>query len=96
MFRQLDNPDTPVAITVDGTSIVAAPGSTVAAALLINGIEQFGQASTGGTPRAPYCLMGVCNDCLVEIDTQPGQLACQVRVRDGMAVRRRQKRDGDG
>jgi predicted molibdopterin-dependent oxidoreductase YjgC len=38
-------------------------------------------------------MMGVCFECLVEIDGRPNQQACMTRVREGMRVRRQQ---GDG
>ena len=31
--------------------------------------------------------MGVCFECLVEIDGHPNKRACQVTVKDGMVVR---------
>ena len=33
-------------------------------------------------------MMGVCFDCLVEIDGEPNRQACLVQVREGMTVRR--------
>ena len=39
-----------------------------------------------GQPRAPYCLMGVCFECLVEIDNIPNCQACMVTVRPGVSV----------
>ena len=39
-----------------------------------------------GSSRAPFCMMGVCFDCLVEIDGVGSQQACLVRVREGMQV----------
>ena len=33
------------------------------------------------------CLMGVCFDCLVEVDGRPNVQACMVTVREGMRVR---------
>jgi len=39
-----------------------------------------------GAPRAPYCMMGVCFDCLVTIDGVGNRQACLVRVTDGMAI----------
>jgi len=33
-------------------------------------------------------MMGVCFECLVEIDGRPNVQACMTPVRDGMAVRR--------
>ena len=38
------------------------------------------------TPRGPYCLMGVCFDCLVAIDGVGSRQACLVRVREGMRI----------
>ena len=38
--------------------------------------------------RAPYCLMGVCFECLMEIDGEPDVQSCLVTVREGMTVRR--------
>lgn len=37
-------------------------------------------------PRGPYCMMGVCFDCLVTIDGTGNQQGCQIRVRPGMRV----------
>jgi sarcosine oxidase subunit alpha len=39
-----------------------------------------------GAPRAPYCLMGVCFDCLVTIDGVGSWQSCMVLVREGMTV----------
>ena len=39
-----------------------------------------------GAPRAPYCLMGVCFDCLVTIDGVGSRQGCLVAVREGMEV----------
>ena len=46
------------------------------------------RVSTRAAPRAPFCMMGACFECLVEIDGRANQRACQVRVRGGMRVRR--------
>ena len=40
--------------------------------------------------------MGVCFECLVEIDGRPNQQACQAIIRDGMQIRRQQAPDLDG
>ncbi|NKB63567.1 MAG: hypothetical protein GKR95_16110 [Gammaproteobacteria bacterium] len=37
-------------------------------------------------PRGPYCMMGVCFECLVEIDGKRNQQACQIEVQPGMSV----------
>ena len=44
--------------------------------------------AVSGSPRAPYCMMGVCFDCLMEIDGVGNRQACLTPVADGMQVRR--------
>ena len=92
MFKRLDSDPNPVTITVDGESICVSSSDTVAAALLTHGIGVFRSSTVGGEPRAPYCLMGVCHDCLVEIDGRLNQQACLIPVRSGMMVRRHIKK----
>ena len=92
MFRRLAEAGTPVAITVDGKAVAARTGDTVAAALLVAGIEHCRTTPVTGAPRAPYCLMGVCFDCLVTIDGVGSRQACLVPVREGMKVETQQGR----
>ena len=87
MFRrQLETRGAPVQLTVDGATIQVASGDTVAAALLAAGFETCRTTPISGAPRAPYCMMGVCFECLVTIDGVGNRQGCLVRVRDGMAV----------
>ena len=86
MFKRLADAGTAVALTVDGKAVQARSGDTVAAALLSAGIEHCRTTPVTGAPRAPYCLMGVCFDCLVTIDGVGSRQACLIEVRDGMAV----------
>ncbi|MFP7674564.1 (2Fe-2S)-binding protein [Marivita sp. S0852] len=79
--------DSGVEITIDGESVTTSPGISVAAALL----AQSGAATRHtreGQGRAPYCMMGVCFDCLVEVDGLPNTQACMTPVREGMVVTR--------
>jgi len=41
-----------------------------------------------GAPRAPFCMMGICFECLIEIDGLVDQRACQLQIRAGMRLRR--------
>lgn len=63
-------------------------GINVAAALLSSGITEFRTSVVSGAPRAPYCMMGVCFECLVEIDGAPAKQACMVTVKEGLHIRR--------
>jgi predicted molibdopterin-dependent oxidoreductase YjgC len=87
MFKRLpEAASAAVRLTIDGRAIDAREGDTVAAALLAAGIDHCRTTPVSGSPRAPYCMMGVCFDCLVTIDGVGNRQGCLVRVRDGMAV----------
>ncbi|CAN5217085.1 (2Fe-2S)-binding protein [soil metagenome] len=86
MFKRLDDTGTAVTLKVDGQPIRARAGDTVAAAMLAAGLDHCRTTPVTGAPRAPYCLMGVCCDCLVTIDGVGSRQACLVPVREGMAV----------
>jgi predicted molibdopterin-dependent oxidoreductase YjgC len=87
MFQRLpDVAGQTVTITVDGTPVRASAGDTVAAALLAAGFDHCRTTPVSGARRAPYCMMGVCFDCLVTIDGVGNRQGCLVRVRDGMKV----------
>lgn len=89
MFQRLDPGASPgVHLEFEGRAVTAEAGDTVAAALLAAGIDRFRDTPVGGRPRAPYCMMGICFDCLVEIDGVPNRQACMVPVADGMKIRR--------
>jgi predicted molibdopterin-dependent oxidoreductase YjgC len=62
-------------------------GISVAAALLMSGIQRFRATPVSESPRAPYCMMGVCFDCLVEIDGVPNRQSCLIDVAQGMRIR---------
>lgn len=88
MFRRLDDPRAEIEFEFEGREVVAREGETVAAALLAAGLRGFRATPVSGAPRAPWCMMGVCFDCLVEIDGVASRQACMVTVRPGMIVHR--------
>ncbi|WP_417733575.1 (2Fe-2S)-binding protein [Roseovarius sp.] len=76
-----------VDVSVDGEMFSLPAGANLAAALLASGIETFRATPVSGAPRGPFCMMGACFDCLVEIDGATRQ-ACMVEVEDGLAITR--------
>lgn len=74
-----------VALTVDGTRIKAYHGEMLAAALMASGIVRLRDSPHAGTPRGAFCLMGVCQECLVRIDGKIRQ-ACLSTVTEGLEV----------
>jgi D-hydroxyproline dehydrogenase subunit gamma len=75
-------------VYVDDMPCEACHGDTVAALLLASESIVHRLSIVSGSPRAPWCMMGVCFECLVEIDGKPYQQACLVPVRPGMRIRR--------
>lgn len=76
-----------VTIHFEGRALAARPGETVAACLLREGVQAFRRTPDSGAARLPYCMIGHCFDCLVEIEGQGSRQACLVPVEDGMAIR---------
>ncbi|WP_263145630.1 (2Fe-2S)-binding protein [Pseudomonas sp. RIT-PI-AD] len=74
-------------LLLDGQPLRVAPGTTVAAALCLGG-DGSARTSVDGRRRAPFCGMGVCQECRVDIDGQR-RLACQTLCRTGMRVETR-------
>jgi predicted molibdopterin-dependent oxidoreductase YjgC len=87
MFARLpEAPAAPVAVTIDGAPFEAREGDSVAAALLCAGHPASRTTAVSGAARGPFCMTGVCFDCLVEIDAVPNQQACMVSVAPGMRI----------
>ncbi|MDR3435386.1 (2Fe-2S)-binding protein [Telmatospirillum sp.] len=88
MFRRL--PDLAVrkavSFTFDGRSMQGREGDSIAAALLANGIDHVRVHPVSGAPRSPYCLMGVCFECLVTVNGVGNRQACQTELRDAMVI----------
>jgi sarcosine oxidase subunit alpha len=88
MFKRCEEAraDPAVTLSLAGRKVSARAGDSVAAAMLAAGLASCRSTPVSGAPRAPYCLMGVCFDCLVQIDGVANQQACLVPVREGMVV----------
>ena len=88
MFRRL--PDKSGAailtVTIDGERHSVRSGDTVAAVLLLAGARATRVSPVSGEPRAPYCMMGVCFECLVTIDGVGNRQSCLIEVADGMRI----------
>lgn len=76
----------PVQITVDGETLQAYEGESLAAVLLAAGRRVFRHADQGGDPRGIFCGMGICYDCLVTVSGQEHVRACMTPVQDGMQI----------
>lgn len=75
-----------VRVRFDGRAYALPAGANLAAALLAAGVRAFRATPVSGAPRGPFCMMGACFDCLVEVDGITRQ-ACMMDVADGLEIR---------
>jgi len=80
-----------VVITFEGRRIEAEAGESLAATLAAQGTHAL-RTTRSGAERGMFCGMGVCQDCLVEIDGKPNQRACMTKVERPISVERGSER----
>ncbi len=76
-----------LAFEFEGREIRGRPGETLAAALTAAG-ERDLRETNAGERRGLFCGMGVCQECLVEIDGRGNQRACMTKLERPVSVRR--------
>lgn len=87
MFKRLEtNQKKRVTIYINDRPYGVPADETVAAAVLASGIHHTRTTPVSGANRAPYCMMGVCYECLMVIDGRANQRACKLYVSDGMRI----------
>ena len=87
MDSELKPDDARLTFTFEGETVEARAGETIAAALAAADIRTL-RMTRDGEPRGLYCGMGVCQDCLVEVDGQPAVRACMTKAGAGCTIRR--------
>ena len=80
-----DERDQAIELWVDGVSIEAYEGEMLAAALMAAGIWRLRDSPRAGSPRGAFCMMGVCQECLVRVDGRLVQ-SCRTKVAPRMNV----------
>ena len=89
MFRpRSDGPQPTVEVTVERRTVIVPVGASAAAAVLAAGFDSIRKTPVEGCERAPYCMMGVCFDCLAEIDGVANRQSCMIEVWPGMRISR--------
>lgn len=90
----VDRPQT-VTLRFEGREIPAVIGETVAAALWAAGEVFLRRSSKTGEPRALFCNMGICFECLVQVDGRVVRSCMTTIVTDGTIVQRGGRPPGD-
>ncbi len=87
MFEPVGSAEVTITIYLDGRAIPARAGESIAACLLRAGVTHFRTTPVSGARRLPYCMIGHCFDCLIEIDGIGSRQACLSQVENGMKLR---------
>ena len=74
-----------ISFNFNGRPVGAHQGESIAAALAACDVVDYG-SRRDGTPRGLWCGMGVCQECVVNIDGMPSVRACMTLVANGMDV----------
>lgn len=83
-------------VEIEGKRVAVPENISVAAAMLGYGGKTSCRTSfIRGEKRAPFCFMGVCHECLVEINGKPNQQACLTTVQEGMLIKAQHVREGE-
>ena len=74
-------------IILDGCEVEVPAGTSLAAALMAAGIRRLRRSPRAAGPRGAFCMMGVCQECLISADGAIVQ-ACLVPAAEGMVLER--------
>jgi D-hydroxyproline dehydrogenase subunit gamma len=73
-----------IAVSVNGTRVMVAAGSSVAVAMMVAGASC--RTSVSGEARGPLCGMGICFECCAEIDGAAHKRSCHIACAPGMQI----------
>ena len=76
-----------IAFEFEGERLSGRRGESLAAALTAAGVRTL-RLTRGDEPRGLFCGMGVCQECLVEIDGVSNQRACMTKLERPVSIRR--------
>lgn len=77
--------DAPLSFRFEGNKIPIHGEEPIAAALMRSGIL-ITRRTRKGEPRGVFCGIGVCNDCLVQVNGRPNVRSCVVRAEHDLEV----------
>ena len=72
-------------IEVDGRTLLARKGQTIAEALLANGLRGL-RMTRKQSPRGVYCGMGICYECRMIVNGIPNVRTCMTPATPGCRI----------
>lgn len=92
MFRKIDPSGETLTVFIDGKPVSASAHESVAGVILRQDEIWNRRTTISQSPRAAFCMMGICFECLVTIEGRASQQGCLTQVRDGMRIERQRGR----
>ncbi len=90
MFRKLPEfAGEALTVYIDGQPVEAGSGESVAAVLLRQEEPWSRLTPETRSRRAPYCMMGVCFECIADMEAGRSVQTCLTPVREGLRIVRR-------
>ncbi len=87
MFKQLPDIEREmIQVFLNGEAVMVPKGMSVAATALSHNLSFTRTMPISANKRAPFCMMGVCYDCLMVVNGKPNQRACATYVEEGMRI----------
>jgi aerobic-type carbon monoxide dehydrogenase small subunit (CoxS/CutS family) len=89
MFKRLENVERGAQFTiqVDDESVLAYHGETLATVLLAAGKMVMRKTFKMHKSRGYYCGMGICHECLVELEDGTRVRSCQTLAEPSMKIK---------
>ncbi len=86
-MSRFSNNNKDITFTFNDKVYKAKEGDNISAALSINNISYNRKTYDTKSPRSSFCHMGVCFECLVQIDGKAGIQACKTQLKEGMEIK---------
>ena len=97
VFKEfLNYSDKKIRIFINNCEFMVPENISVSAALLMHNFFIHRKNPISGNLRTPYCMIGVCFECLVEIDNIPNCQACLVEVYEDIKIQINIRQDAYG
>lgn len=75
-----------ITFTFNDKEYKAKNGDSISTALFSNNLL-INRKTQNNTERGSFCYMGVCFECLVNVNETKGIQACKTRIEDGMEIK---------
>ncbi len=76
----------PITFKFNGEVFTGLSGQSIAAALLSAGVRELRVTRFNEKPRAIFCGIGICFDCVVVVNEIANQRACLIEISEGMSI----------